>query len=55
MSWLILLLVFAVLWAFWMWLGVLFDWLTDRYRNTQASARRREDAQATKGTGSSSL
>lgn len=54
-DWLLIALVVVVLFTFWLWLGILFDQITEYHRKTQASARRREDAQATKGTGSSSL
>ena len=45
-DWLIIALVVVVLFTFWLWLGILFDQITEYHRKTQASARRREDAQA---------
>ena len=45
-DWLLIALVVVVLFTFWLWLGILFDQITEYHRKTQASARRREDAQA---------
>ena len=42
-AWLIIGLVVAVLWAFWWWLGMLFDAISDVH-----AARRREDLSANK-------
>lgn len=53
-GYLIVILVWAVLLAFWLWLGALFDWITNYQHPTHtSSATRREAAQATKGKGSS--
>lgn len=45
MTWLLLVLVGAVLWAFWIWLTNLFDWINE---HQHAPAGRREDSSANK-------
>ena len=53
-DWLLVGLVVVSLWAFWLWLGALFDAIADYYHGyRQAEPDELEDAQATRGTGSS--
>lgn len=51
-AWLIIGLVWAVLWLFWVWLGALFDAISDYHHHYSKAASNGEDAQATKGKGS---
>jgi len=52
-AWLLVIFVWAVLLAFWLWLGKVFD-VIDEYHHTYRNAAQKdgEDAQATEGTGS---
>ena len=37
MSWLVIVLVVVTLWAFWLWLGALFDWISDYHEQARAA------------------
>ena len=54
-DWLIVVLVFAVLWLFWIWLGLLFDAITEyhaalRERDVEGDAEARQSSRSEKAT-----
>ena len=53
-DWLLVGAVFAVLWLFWLWLGVLFDAISDYHHHFKQAAPKQdgEASEAAKGTGS---
>jgi multisubunit Na+/H+ antiporter MnhB subunit len=52
MSWLVIGLVVVSLWGLFLWLGAVFDWITDYYHDYTRAGADPEDSSTAKGKGS---